>query len=255
MNRLLLGVLLGALAACGDDDGTTADSGPPGPADSGPSDMSSDTDSGPPIDCDAPATECPEDAPLAGLPCEGTFTCPYEYPVGGGIEWSFTCRDGRFEEMLLCGGCAPLPSESCRTPFEGTLGGGVVEIGPVGTEAFRPFEDGERIRPEFGAQGLTMFFFRVRVDGEDLPGCVTVSASASLDGVPSAPSVYPVKLRCGQSLRVFTIYPTNPCEFRDYPVRFEVTVEGVGQTSGDLVLEGGMCPRGIEGDAGVPDAG
>lgn len=140
-------------------------------------------------------------------------------------------------------------------PFMGTSSGGSVEVGPVGTGPFRPFESGERIRPDFGGQGATMLFYRVRIGGAELPTCVSVTATVALDGMAAPPGTIPVKLRCGQSLRVFSIFPDNPCEFRDYTVRLDLSVEGVGSTSVELVLEGGMCPRGIEPDAGVPDAG
>lgn len=252
-----------AALGCGDDDGGAmpADGGPPPPVDGGARDGGPPPppDAGPPIDCHAAATECPPDPPMAGSACEGTFSCPYTYPGVTGIDWTFTCVVGAFEENLACGGCPPIPSESCRDPFAGSLAGGSVEVGPVGAGPFRPFVPGERIAPEFGGQGATMLFFRIRVNGEEPPACVSLHATVSLDGTASAATTLPVKLRCGESLRVFQIYPDNPCEERDYPVHLDAEVDGVGSTSLDLVLEGGGCPLGgldgSDGGAGDADAG
>lgn len=242
-------VLVGALlvAGCGDDDGAMPlDSGST-PLDSGS--VSSDGGTMPAdagvVSCTEPARSCPRDPPLAGGPCEGALMCGYDGAGNpGGTEWTFQCDAGVWTEMLLCLGCAPQLAERCRPPFAGTLSGVTVEVGPMGG-AFRPYTTGDHILPVFGAQGLTMVQFRVRLVGAGLPDCVQVSSDVSLDGEPS-PNVYmPVKLRCGESLGVLAILASNPCLMQDYTVDLTVTVDGIGMTTvPGLVLTGGGCPRG-----------
>jgi len=104
-----------------------------------------------------------------------------------------------------------------------------------------------------------MFFYRVRVSGDTAsPDCVSVSSTNTLDSLAGEPTTSPARLRCGESTRIYSVYGTSPCEMRDYPLHFEVTIAGVGMASVDLVVEGGGCPRGGfdgTGDGSVPDGG
>ena len=221
--RLAVWVALACAIGCGDDDRPAVDGGGGG------------SDSGGGEGCDVPDTACPETAPIGGAPCEGMLHCEY-------TEGSFAdCTDGAWT-TVSCPGCAPPLAEGCRPPFDGTLSGASVVVGPA-DGAFRAFMEGERIRPSFGGQGGAMIAYRVRVEGADSPTCVAITATVTLDGASSAPATFPLKLHCGESLGAFSIFAESPCEFRDYAVTLAIEVAGVGSTSTSLVLEGGMCPR------------
>lgn len=232
---LTLGLLVGCTGAHdrpeGEDGGSTTGDGGSPTADGG-----SPTSDGGPADCNAPDTECPDLPPVTGGPCEGDLSCDYD---DGSLA---QCVDGHWNSYG-CPGCAPPLAEGCRPPFDGTLEGAGVQIGPYSpTDAFRPFTDGERISPVFGAQGGSMVEFQLSVDHATPPSCAAVTANVSLDGVASAPATFPVRLHCGSSLRVLVILPDNPCEERDYAVDLDVEVAGVGSTSVSLVLGGSACP-------------
>jgi hypothetical protein len=216
-------VVLG-LAACGSSpaggDGGTGDGG---------------------LSCLEPDRVCPEEPPLPGSPCEGMLVCPYS---GGGMG---TCAGGVWAFDPGCdggGGCAPPLAEICRTPFAGTLSGGSVEIGPP-DGPFRPFTDHEVVSATFGGQGGAMIGYRVRVNGVEVPACMTVDAVVTYDGMAPVPSHRGIELHCGQTLSVYDILPDRPCEARIYPVTLTVEVVGVGSTTATLDLMGGVCPRAL----------
>jgi len=232
LSLLSAALLLSSAAACGgDDDRGGTDAG--GVEDAGPAE-----DGGGPPACDAPDTACPDEPPISGAPCEGDLTCEYD-----GDANMYSCDGGEWD-VLSCPGCAPPLSERCRDPFDGTLDGVSVEIGPSGDAPFAPFSDGDRIMPTFGGQGSAMVAYRVRLSDDSAPACLTVTANVSLDEEAASPFVAPIRFRCGETLQVFVILPFNPCDPRDYDVRLDVEVEGVGIAGVDLVLEGGMCPLG-----------
>lgn len=186
--------------------------------------------------CTEPDRACTEDPPLPGSPCEGMLSCPFS---GGGVA---TCADGVWSFDPGCdGGCAPPLAEVCRTPFTGTLTG-TVEIGPP-DGAFRPFTDHEVVAAVFGGQGGGMLNYRVRVNGAEVPACMTIDAVVTFDGMTPVPSHRAIEMHCGQTLGVFDIFPANPCESRIYPTTLEVEVVGVGSASATLDVMGGMCPR------------
>ncbi len=270
MTRLSWALLLAAsfTSGCGDDDvapagdasgvdaATAADAGSADAArlDAGAGDASA-SDAGPPTDagpvCFTPPTECPVAEPVPGAPCAGTFSCTYGTSMYG-------CSGDLFEDYS-CVGCPPAVSERCDPAFMGTLAGGRVELGPAGPGPFRPYAPGERVFPQFGGQGAAMFFYRVRVSGDAAPPeCVSVSSGNILDSIAGEPITTPARLRCGESTRIYSVYGASPCEMRDYPLHFDVTITGVGTASVDLVVEGGMCPRGGFdglGDGGAVDGG
>jgi hypothetical protein len=222
--------LLFGLAACNADDA---------PGDGG-------ADDGGTTMCGVPDTACPADAPLAGAPCEGALSCEYIHPDSGATEpdWEFACTSGAWELVRLdCLGCAPPLVERCSDPFEGTLDGASFELGPVSEVAFAPFAPGVHTAPVFGGQGLAMIEFRVRVDPLTAPGCMTFRIQASMEGVDGDLQTLPAKLRCGETLRMYAILPSNPCEFREYLSQLTVEIEGIGSETVDLVLDGGSCPR------------
>lgn len=187
--------------------------------------------------CSEPDRACTEDPPLPGSPCEGMLSCPFP---GGGLA---TCAGGVWSFDPGCdGGCAPPLAELCRTPFSGTLAGGRVEIGPP-DGAFRPFTEHEVVSASFGGQGGAMIAYRVRVDGVEVPACMTIDAVVTYDGMAPVPSHRAIELHCGQTLGVFDILPDRPCESRIYPVTLAVDVVGVGRSTATLDLMGGLCPR------------
>lgn len=241
MVRLLLLASALLLSGCGDD-GSAADAGPPG-ADAGRADAG-------PLDCDTPATSCPAEQPHPGGPCVSGLECTY--PVGDGVnDWTYTCPGDRWEAMATCeevlGGC-PVPplAESCRTPFEGTLAGASVALGPPGPEAFRDFVDGERVALIYGNQGSPMLAFRVRLTGADAVTCGGLTATLSLGGPDTARSESAVVFRCGQTLDVFSIVTLDFCEERPYELTLDVEVAGVGSRQAHLEIMGG-CFDGAPG--------
>ncbi len=191
---------------------------------------------GEPASCLEPDRSCPDELPISAGPCEGDLVCNY-------TDYVYRCIDGAWVDEPLCFGCAPALAEVCREPFAGTLAGASVQIGPADGGAFRPFDEGERILPVFGAQGATMVAYRVRIEGEGPPDCLGVRHTVSLDTLAGAPAPLGVRGHCGETRRVFAVLPDNPCEFRDYTVDLAVEVDGVGATGVGLVLEGGGCPR------------
>lgn len=234
---------------CGDDDAGSVDSGPV------------EVDAGPAPACDIADTVCPTEPPFPNAPCVAPLSCTYEYtPTDGGgpgtKDWSFQCVDGHWQEMLLCGGCAPRTSESCRSPSAAPIAGATLTLL---TATGAPLEDGASVPVIFGGQGGAMIQYMVRVGGidpMDAPRCVTVRQAATLDTMPGMTEL-PLALRCGQSLPVFAILPDRPCEFRMYDVTLGIEVVGVtGTQTRNLQVMGGMCPRTLgDVDAGPADAG
>jgi hypothetical protein len=224
-----------ALLGCGDDDGT------PTP------DASTEEDAGP-LSCDAPDSVCPEDAPYPNGRCVGALDCTYDSPMlPGPDDWTFQCVDGAWQEMLLCGGCAPQTYEACRTP---------IDTGMAGARVTSGITDGATLVPVFGGQGGAMIMHTVNVDGLDDRRCVEVRQRVTLEGIPAEITI-PVRLRCGRSAPMFAILPDRPCEFRDYAATLELEVLGAGSETLDLTITGGSCPRTLGPDAGdaPPDAG
>jgi hypothetical protein len=109
---------------------------------------------------------------------------------------------------------------------------GVLEVGPVEMgQPFRPYEQGESPEIVWGGQGSAMVFYRIAVDGQELPGCVEVDASLTPVGLSPESLKGNVRLRCGESLRLYLIVPYGTCEETE-PVDtvLHVEVAGVGTT-------------------------
>lgn len=142
---------------------------------------------------------------------------------------------------MTCVGCPPPLAESCSeaTPAAESL----VQIGPA-SGSFHPFAPGERVGIEWGAQGLPMIGYVLRVEDVATPSCVEVTSRLSMQGGSPTTTTRSLRLRCGQSLKVLEVLPEFPCQPRDYALRLEVTVQGAGTASADLVVMGGGCPRG-----------
>lgn len=189
---------------------------------------------------------CPAARPFPGSPCEGSFSCTYEDDVS--ITTS-TCTNDAWTESVECseeltgGSCGgpPPAAESCPSPFMGSMQA-TLEVGPPpGSEAFRPFEEGELVSPEIGGQGSAMVWFTLRMDGEELPDCARVTAT--LDGdvfYDPGQQISDVKLRCGASLGMYSVVPYAECENLQegdvVDVTLTVEVAGMGEASYPLRL-------------------
>lgn len=192
--------------------------------------------------CGEPDRTCPAQTPFTSGPCAGELTCPY------GSEEA-RCVGGLWDVMPLCdgvppgGGCAPQLVESCDAPFAGTLAGASVTIGPFGEE--RAFTEGETVMPVFGAQGLAMVRLAIHVDGATPPPeCVRARVTITFDGATEGvPFTQDVTLHCGDSLATLELLPDLPCESREYLLGMRVVLDGVGETSASLRMDGGGCPR------------
>lgn len=189
---------------------------------------------------------CPSARPFPGSPCEGSLSCTYEDDI---TIFTATCSDGGWtesvectEEILggTCGGTPPV-AETCNSPYSGTMEANL-EVGPPpGSEAFRPFEEGEQLSPEIGGQGSAMVWFTVRLDGEELPDCARITSTLESDAFyDPGQQVSDVKLRCGASLGMYAVVPYADCEDLMegdvVDVTLRVDVRGVGETSYPLRL-------------------
>lgn len=232
-----------ALAACGDDDGTTPDDG--GTTDTATGDTSM-PDTGPrpdagPQTCTIADTECPADQPFSSAACDLADSCTYPDPDGT-TTWTYVCTDGLWMGTNDCmpppGGVCPVGplAEGCRTPFEGSMPA-TVEIGPPGAGAFRPFRDGEPIELIVGGQGAPMIAFRVRVAGEDVPACVSMSTVLTADaGEPQPVSMRPLVLHCGESLSMFEIVGGDFCRPGPFTLDVHVTLAGIGESTATVTF-------------------
>lgn len=210
-------------SGCGDDDDPGRDAGTDAPA-------GEDAGSNP-EGCVEPDRTCPDDQPVPGAPCEGDLQCEYADPNGYDT-WIYDCRDGAWLADL--NGCqldgCPIPplGEMCLEPFEGTIEGAVVEIGPPdSTQPFDTFEDGEEVPLIIGAQGGAMVAFRIRVQGAQTPDCVGLTIRVTADSEEAVPQQRRVTLHCGMSLPVFAVLPEQ-CEPATVTVDLEVELDGVG---------------------------
>ncbi len=143
--------------------------------------------------------------------------------------------------MILGGGCPVGPlAEACRPPFAGTLTGATVEIGAAGADAFRPLTDGEMVSLITGGQGSPMVGFRVRVNGADLPRCVSATTTLMVDSTTPSPEMRSLTLHCGTTLPVYQIVP-DPCDSAMHTLDVRVDVAGVGTAHVTLSYVGPPC--------------
>jgi hypothetical protein len=196
--------------------------------------------------CGTPDRTCPLDQPYEGAPCEGELSCPY--PDGGSDEtWTFECVSGQWDGSVTCpmipGASCPVPplAEPCRDPFGGTVPDVMVELGPA--DEARPFEVGERVPILWGGQGSPMITYRMTVTGADELECVKIETTLSIPGETSAPTPMPVKLRCGNTLTLFSIIPFSLIEPRLLDVTLDVQVTGIGSAQAAVKIMGGSVPR------------
>jgi hypothetical protein len=189
--------------------------------------------------CGVPDTSCPAAQPHPGAPCEGSLACTYGDPD---IPWHFACADGRWDGepdcSMVVGGCPPPePAEGRGPAFTGQLPAGV-EIGPavVLGETFRPYQPNEPIEVVWGGQGSAMIYYRLALDTDAPPTCVNVRATIAAPGIPPETSTETVRLRCGESLRMYVVVPAGPCEGSTAPVDTTVHVEVDGVGEADVTL-------------------
>lgn len=237
----VLAALVVLAAGCGgdgssdpDDDGGVTDGG----GGDGSADDGGGGDDGGSAGCFEPDTSCPDDAPHTGYPCEGDLECTYEGSRAG--DKMFTCEDGEWSEVP-CPGCPPQLFEACDAPFDGTLDGVAVMLGPAVDGPFREFEDGEEVTPVIGGQGSSMIAYRLELDDTGAPQCVRVRVRITIEGDEGPWNQHDIALHCGESLRIYEVLPFTPCEMRDYPTTLEVDVDGVGAATANIALQGGLC--------------
>jgi hypothetical protein len=189
--------------------------------------------------CSAPDTSCPSEMPFPGAPCTGALACDYDDPV---TPWHWDCVDGRWSGTPDCseivGGACGVPesAEACPGPFSGTLSGATVAIGPseVG-KPFRAFQSGEPAEIVWGPQGGAMIFYRVQVDGADVPGCVSITITVTPTGMSPHSVERPVRLRCGETLSMYEVLPEGGCVSSD-PVETMIRVEVAGVGTAEVIL-------------------
>jgi len=194
------------------------------------------------VSCHEVDRACPAQRPLNGAPCAGALSCDYPEAAGMAI-WTHRCEGEQWASSCATtvpGGCSRIPlSESCSSPA-GQVAGARVEVGPASaTDAFRPFEAGDTVVIEWGAQGLPMLPFRVRVTAPSEPGCVIVGAKMTLAGREGGNAMETVKLRCGESLKVLSIIPFDVYDTRIFEMDIAVTVPGAGTSSASVRFMGG----------------
>jgi len=220
--------LLGVLGGCGDDEGNGFD-----PVDGACGSLETPATPEPVAEaCFAGDTGCPAEAPEVGSSCGSDFrSCVYET-----VDGSLDCADGRWtHEGEYPGDYIPPFAETCLDPFEGTLSGAEILLGPSQAGPFRPFADCEEYRLEWGPQGGAMVPFELRVVGEDVPECVIVETRLSVGDHVFDGTGNRVALHCGESLLVYTVIPWDLqsalCTAPDVVVmKLEVTVQGIGST-------------------------
>ncbi|MEZ4446739.1 MAG: hypothetical protein R3B72_47110 [Polyangiaceae bacterium] len=199
-----------------------------------------------PENCNEPDTSCPTAMPFSGGLCEGNLTCPYE----DDIPWTWTCTDGFWTGEPGCnqfeGGCPPpIPAETCSNPSTATLSGISVQVGPIELgQPFRPYAAGELVNIEWGLQGAPMVFFHVRLEGDQVPNCVDVTATLSSDGLEPTVLGSPVTLHCGESLRLYSIVPFGNCgPTEPVPSSLTIDVAGIGSTTAAISIPAeAFCP-------------
>lgn len=201
-----------------------------------------------PTSCDAPDQSCPAEMPFPGAPCAGALACDYDDPVQ---PWRWECVEGRWSGTPDCseivgGACGvPDPAEACQGAFSGSLEGASVSVGPSELgKAFRAFESGEPAEIVWGPQGGAMIFYRVQIDGADVPSCVAVATTVTAAGISPQTVERPVRLRCGETLAMYEILPEGTCESNalvETILRVEVT--GIGVVEVPLMVPGdAFCP-------------
>lgn len=173
--------------------------------------------------------ECPAERPHPGGPCEGELVC--EYLDGAtGTTWSYECMPGGWSAWSDDESAPPL-AELCLDPFQGTLEGGVLEIGPADAlEPFRPFHDCEQVVARWGPQGGAMIPVRLRVTGVEAPDCVIVRLTLHRGAESSEPTAGRVALHCGESLTVFAILPWE-CGQQSVDLRVDAEIDGIASAT------------------------
>ena len=219
-------------------------------SDIGPSPDTSEPDAEPaPQLCGTPMTSCPPNQPglFVGAPCEGEdLLCSYEI-MAGGEYWHFSCVEGRWHldvECLAIGGaCGVLPpSEACLGPHENAPLGMDFDIGPATSEAaFTPFTPGQEVSLSWGGQGAPMLEFRLKVDDDEAPQCLSYHMSAELSAGTNAEASGTVRTRCGESLAMYIILPLEviDCDTSMFDVQLTLTIEGLGERVYTLSFQGG----------------
>jgi hypothetical protein len=200
-------------------------------------------------------TLCPPGPPFPGAPC--ALLPPGQCSYGGEV---FQCIEGHWQHLCL-GGCAPPMSETCAPIMTEPLPGSTLELGHVAGPTFAAYQDGQPMDVIWGGQGTPMLGFRVRVTAPgSAPSCVLTETTLTAGTGSTAPTKLPVRLRCSESLAVYTIAPVElvPCDStgKQVTLGLSVSVEGVGQKAVSLTMDSSLGCSVFDGDAGSwTDAG
>lgn len=200
--------------------------------------------------CGEPDVVCPNALPFPGAPCATTDTCTY--PVGDGVnQWTYTCQSGHWDGNATCqgplGGGCPIPplAESCDEPFAGTAGG-AVELGAADpTQPFTPIAQGDELPLVWGGQGSPMVAFRLRATSVGA-SCIRADTTLSIGDKSGAPSARAVVLHCGETLRVFEIFPVELLTCAEpmqslVDLTLRVDVKGVGSVTRTVKVQNPGC--------------
>lgn len=208
--------------------------------------------------CNVPDESCPEEHPHPGGPCVGALVCQYR-ELGGAVDtiFTYTCEES---EWRISGQCdaedpyyydyescdlTPPLLETCDAPFDGTIDGALVEVGPASaTEPFRPYEPYEPVSLIGGGQGASMMEIRIRIGCVEAPECVFVRTTIEILG-DAEPTVSRIALHCGESLSVWVIVGA-PCDDEREFADAEVTVEipGIGTAEAIVQVPSSSCDYG-----------
>ena len=86
-----------------------------------------------------------------------------------------------------------------------------------------------------------MLEFRLKVDDDQAPQCLTYQMSAATSAGTNAEASGTVRTRCGESLAMYIILPLEviDCDTSTFDVQLLLTIEGLGERSYDLTFQGG----------------
>jgi hypothetical protein len=96
----------------------------------------------------------------------------------------------------------------------------------------------------YGSQGSPMLAYRVRIAGVDVPDCLHVDATVSVNSTVAPPATSRVTMHCEESLAVYAVLPYDDalCNPGSFDVGITVDVQGVGTASATLKVTGpGGC--------------
>jgi len=199
------------------------------------------------IDCFEIQSSCPTAIPHPSGRCEEGLSCEYQ---NNDVRWTYACEQGRWTASGDCGqllGCSAVPplAERCSNPLTVQNSATQISIGPVNlSESFRSFRSDENIELIWGPQGSPMFEYRVQLSGDQVDDidCVNFEARLKVDGQADSLSKAGLRVRCGDSLRIYSIVDSPAvCDQREIDLEIEVSITGIGTSTASVKFQGGNC--------------